>query len=188
MEQPVDADSRTELKVPQEPKVPQELWWSVLLEGIIAIIVGIFLLYEPIATTILLIQILAIFWLVEGIFSFIRALVFTRDGKWKLLSGILSIIAGAVILMYPVISPYIVLRLLIIFIGILALVNGAVIITSALKGGDWGTGILGALTIVLGLLLLTNSLAGVIILPWIFGVFFVIGGIGAVIWGIKMRT
>lgn len=188
MEQPVDADSRTELKVPQEPKVPQELWWSVLLEGIIAIIVGIFLLYEPIATTILLIQILAIFWLVEGIFSVIRALVFTKDGKWKLLSGILSIIAGAVILMYPVISPYIVLRLLIIFIGILALVNGAVIITSALKGGGWGTGILGALTIVLGLLLLTNSLAGVIILPWIFGVFFVIGGIGAVIWGIKMRT
>ena len=175
MEQPVDADSRKELKVPQEPKVPQELWWSVLLEGIIAIIVGIFLLYEPIATTILLIQILAIFWLVEGIFSFIRALVFTRDGKWKLLSGILSIIAGAVILMYPVISPYIVLRLLIIFIGILALVNGAVIITSALKGGGWGTGILGALTIVLGLLLLTNSLAGIIILPWIFGVFFVMG-------------
>ncbi|AGF98593.1 hypothetical protein MmTuc01_3339 [Methanosarcina mazei Tuc01] len=174
MEQPVDADSRTELKVPQEPKVPQELWWSVLLEGIIAIIVGIFLLYEPIATTILLIQILAIFWLVEGIFCLIP-LVFTKDGKWKLLSGILSIIAGAVILMYPVISPYIVLRLLIIFIGILALVNGAVIITSALKGGGWGTGILGALTIVLGLLLLTNSLAGIIILPWIFGVFFVMG-------------
>ena len=188
MEQPVDTDSRTELKIPKEPKMPQEFWWSVLLEGIIAIIIGIFLLYEPITTTILLIQILAIFWLLEGIFSVIRALVFTKDGKWKLVSGILSIIAGAVILMYPIISPYIVLRLLIIFIGILALVNGAVIITSALKGRGWGTGILGALTIVLGLLLLTNSLAGVIVLPWIFGVFFVIGGIGAVIWGINMRT
>lgn len=188
MGQPVNTDYGTEIKVPREPKVPQEFWWSVLLEGIIAIIVGIFLLYEPVATTILLIQILAIFWLLEGIFSVIRALVFTKDGKWKLVSGILSIIAGAVILMYPIISPYIVLRLLIIFIGILALVNGAAIITSALKGGGWGTGILGALTIVLGLLLLTNSLAGVIILPWIFGVFFVIGGIGAVIWGIKMRA
>ena len=77
--------------------------------------------------------------------------------------------------MYPEICPYIVLRLRIICIGILALVNGAVIITSALKGGGWGTGILGALTIVLGLLLLTNSLAGIIILPWIFGVFFVMG-------------
>lgn len=187
MEQPVDTDSKIELKVPQGPKVPQELWWSVLLEGIIAIIVGIFLLYEPIETTILLIQILAIFWLLEGIFSVIRALFFTKDGKWKLLSGILSIIVGVVILMYPIFSPYIVLRLLVTFIGILALVNGAVIITSALKGGGWGTGILGALTMVLGLLLLTNSLAGIIILPWIFGVFFVIGGIGAVIWGIKIK-
>ena len=177
MEQPVDTDSRIELKVPQEPKVPQELWWSVLLEGIIAAFIGIFLLYEPIATTILLVQILAIFWLVEGIFSVIKALIFTKNGKWKLLSGILSIIVGVVILMYPIISPYIVLRLLMVFIGILALVNGAVIITSALKGGGWGTGIL-----------LTNSLAGVIVLPWVFGVFFVIGGIGAIIWGIKMRT
>lgn len=188
MEQPVDTDSRIELKVPQEPKVPQELWWSVLLEGIIATIIGIFLLYEPIATTILLVQILAIFWLVEGIFSVIKALIFTKNGKWKLLSGILSIIVGVVILMYPIISPYIVLRLLMVFIGVLALVNGAVIITSALKGGEWGTGIPGVLTIVLGLLLLTNSLAGVIVLPWVFGVFFVIGGIGAIIWGIKMRT
>ncbi|MGB4293655.1 MAG: DUF308 domain-containing protein [Bacteroidales bacterium] len=188
MEQPVDTDSRIELKVPQEPKVPQELWWSVLLEGIIATIIGIFLLYEPIATTILLVQILAIFWLVEGIFSVIKALIFTKNGKWKLLSGILSIIVGVVILMYPIISPYIVRRFLMVFIGILALVNGAVIITSALKGGGWGTGILGVLTIVLGLLLLTNSLAGVIVLPWVFGVFFVIGGIGAIIWGIKMRT
>jgi len=188
MEQPVDADSRIELQVPQGPKVSQELWWSVLLEGIIATIIGIFLLYEPIATTILLVQILAIFWLVEGIFSVIKALIFTKNGKWKLLSGILSIIVGVVILMYPIISPYIVLRLLMVFIGILALVNGAVIITSALKGGGWGTGILGVLTIVLGLLLLTNSLVGVIVLPWVFGVFFVIGGIGAIIWGIKMRT
>ena len=188
IEQSIDTDSKVELKVPQGPKVPQELWWSVLLEGIIAAFIGIFLLYEPIATTILLIQILAVFWLVEGIFSVIKALIFTKNGKWKLLSGILSIIVGVVILMYPIISPYIVLRLLMVFIGVLALVNGAVIITSALKGGEWGTGIPGVLTIVLGLLLLTNSLAGVIVLPWVFGVFFVIGGIGAIIWGIKMRT
>ena len=58
----------------------------------------------------------------------------------------------------------------------------------ALKGGGWGTGIIGVLTIILGLLLLTNSLAGVLILPWIFGFFLVIGGIGAVIVGLKIRT
>ncbi|WP_243466486.1 hypothetical protein [Methanosarcina mazei] len=34
---------------------------------------------------------------------------------------------------------------------------------------------------------MTNSFAGIIVLPWIFGIFFVIGGIGAVIWGFEAR-
>lgn len=181
MEQPIGTDFKTELKVSQIP------WWSVFLEGIIAIVIGIFLLYEPIATTILLIRLLAIFWLAEGIIAVIGALIFTKDGKWKLLSGILSIVVGVIILMYPIFSPYIVLKLLVIFIGALAIVNGAVILASTLKGGG-GMWILGAVSIILGLLLLTNSLTGVLILPWIFGFFLIIGGIGAVIWGIRIRT
>lgn len=185
MEQPVGTESGTESKT--KLGVSQAPWWSVLLEGIIAIVVGVFLLYEPIATTTLLIQLLAIFWLVGGILSVIGALIFTKDGKWKLLSGILGIIAGVVILMYPIISPYIVLRLLVIFVGALAIVNGAVVIASTLKGGGWGMGVLGILSILLGLLLLTNTLAGILVLPWMFGLILVIGGIGAVIWGIKIR-
>ena len=182
MKQPIDTESEIKYEVSKAP------WWSVLLEGIIAIIIGLFLLYEPITTTILLVQILAIFWLLEGIVSVIGALIFTKDGKWKLLSGILSIIVGVVILMYPIFSPYIVLRFLVIFIGVLAIVNGAVILTSGLKEGEKSLGILGALSIILGLLLLTNILAGILVLPWVFGIFFIVGGIGIVIWGIKMRT
>lgn len=190
MEQPTEADMKqpigTETEITYE--VSKTPWWSVLLEGIIAILIGIFLLYEPIATTILLIQILAIFWLIEGIIAVIGALVFSKDGKWKLLSGIISIIVGGVILMYPVFSPYIVLRFLVIFIGALAIVNGAVILISGFKEKEWGMGILGTLSVILGLLLLTNSLAGILVLPWLFGILFIVGGIGTVIWGIKMRT
>ena len=190
MEQPTDAGMKQPIGTESEIKyeVSKAPWWSVLLEGIIAIIIGLFLLYEPVTTTILLIQILGIFWLVEGIIAVIGALIFSKDGKWKLLSGILSIILGVVILMYPIFSPYIVLRFLVIFIGALAIVNGAVILTSGLKEREWGMGILGGLSIILGLLLLTNSLAGVMVLPWAFGFFLIVGGIGTVIWGIKMRT
>ncbi len=182
LEQPVSIESKKKLEISPVP------WWSILLEGIIAIVIGIFLLYEPIATTILLIQILAIFWLAGGIVSVIGALIFTKDGKWKLLSGILGIIAGIVILMYPIISPYIVLKILVIFIGALAIVNGAVVLASTLKeGGGWGMGALGILSIILGLLLLTNSLVGTLVMPWMFGLILIIGGVGAVIWGIKIR-
>jgi uncharacterized membrane protein HdeD (DUF308 family) len=182
VEQPIVAKSDMGFEVIDTP------WWVVFLEGVIAIIAGLFLLYEPVTTTILLIQILGIFWLAGGIVSVLGALIFPENRWWKLLSGILSIIAGVVILMYPIYSPFIVLTLLVIFIGAWAIVTGAVKLAWGLKGGGWGMGILGILTIILGLLLLTNSLAGALVLPWVFGFFLIIGGIGSVIWGIKMRT
>ncbi|NLO30337.1 MAG: HdeD family acid-resistance protein [Methanosarcina mazei] len=182
MEQPVDADSELGYEPLDSP------WWVVLLEGIFAIIVGLFLLYSPAITTVILIQVLGIFWLAGGILSVLGAFVFSGNRMWKLLSGILSIIAGIVILTYPIYSPFIVLTLFVIFIGVWAIISGAVKLVSGLKGEGWGTGILGIVTIILGLLLLANTLVGALALPWVFGIFLVIGGIGGVIGGLKMRT
>ncbi|AKB18062.1 putative membrane protein [Methanosarcina sp. WWM596] len=89
---------------------------------------------------------------------------------------------------YPLLSPFVVLTLFVIFIGVWAIITGAVKLAWGLKGGGWGMGILGVLTIILGILLLTNSLAGALFLPWIFGFFLIVGGMGAVIGGLKMRT
>ncbi|MFA7035991.1 MAG: HdeD family acid-resistance protein [Methanosarcina sp.] len=182
MEQPVDVDSELGYEPLDSP------WWVVLLEGIFAIIVGLFLLYSPAITTVILIQVLGIFWLAGGILSVLGAFVFSGNRMWKLLSGILSIIAGIVILTYPIYSPFIVLTLFVIFIGVWAIISGAVKLVSGLKGEGWGTGILGIVTIILGLLLLANALVGALALPWVFGIFLVIGGIGGVIGGLKMRT
>jgi uncharacterized membrane protein HdeD (DUF308 family) len=182
IEQPADAESEVGYEPLEAP------WWVVLLEGVIAILVGLFLLYSPAVTTIFLIQILGIFWLAGGILSVLGAFVFSGNRLWKLLAGILGIIAGIVILTYPIYSPFVVLTLFVIFIGVWAIITGAVKLIGGLKGEGWGTGILGILTIILGLLLLTNTLAGSLALPWVFGFFLIIGGIGAVIGGLKMRT
>ncbi|WP_200896778.1 HdeD family acid-resistance protein [Methanosarcina sp. 2.H.A.1B.4] len=182
IKQPIDADKEMGYEILQAP------WWVVLLEGVIAIIIGLFLLYKPAVTTIYLLQILGLFWLAGGILSVLGAFIFSGNRLWKLLSGILGIIAGIVILMYPIFSPFIVLTFFVIFIGAWAIINGAIKLVWGLKGGGWGMGILGVLTIILGILLLTNSLAGALFLPWIFGFFLIVGGMGAVIGGLKMRT
>ena len=135
-------------------------WRLVLIEGILAIITCLFLLYEPVSTTSLLIQILGIFWLAAGTISIIGALLSSENRWWKLLSGILSIIAGIVILMYPVYSPFVVLGLLVVFIGVWSIITGTVRIASSFRGEGWGTGILGMITIILGLLLLTTLRLG----------------------------
>ncbi|MCQ1534951.1 HdeD family acid-resistance protein [Methanosarcina sp. KYL-1] len=163
-------------------------WWAVLLEGIVALIIGLFLLFTPGATTVVLLQVLAIFWIIGGIFSIVGLLINRESWFWKLVSGVLSILAGAVILIYPVLSPFIVLTLFIIFIGVWAIIAGAIKVAWSFKGGGWGMGLLGVLTIILGLLLLVNPMSGILVLPWIFGIFLIAGGIGGIIGGLKMRS
>ncbi len=173
-----------------EMEITKASWWAVLLEGVIAVLVGLFLLLRPATTTVLLMQVLGIYWLASGVLSLLGAIVNKGEGSrtWRFLSGILSVIAGLFILTYPYYGSFILLRFFIIFIGIWVIVSGAVKLYSAFKRGGWGIGVIGILTIILGLLLLTNSLVGILVLPWIFGFFLVIGGIAALILGIKMKS
>ena len=71
-------------------------WWLVFLEGIAAVIIGIFLLTSPGATLFVLIQILAIYWFISGIFSIISIFINSEMWGWKLFVGILGIIAGVI--------------------------------------------------------------------------------------------
>lgn len=168
----------------EELQVP---WWIVVLEGIITIILGLFLLFEPVGITITLVKILGIFWFLGGILSILSLLVDRENMGWKLLSGLMGILIGVIVFVYPFI-PFAVLAIFVAFLGILSIVYGALRPAWAFKGGGLGTAILGILTIALGILLLVNPFAGAVVLPWIYGVFLTIGGIAALVWGIRMRS
>lgn len=162
-------------------------WWIIVLEGIVALLIGLFLLFSPVETTILLVQILGIFWLLGGIFSIFSLLVDRENMGWKLLSGLLGIIAGALVFIYPY-SPFVILALLVIILGVSSIVYGVVRLIWAIKGGGLGMAILGILEIIIGILLLANPLVGAVILPWVYGIILIIGGIAALIGGIKMKS
>ena len=161
-------------------------WWIIVLEGIISIILGLFLLFQPVETTIILVQILGIFWLLGGVLSILSLLADKENMGWKLLSGLIGIIIGIIVFAYPF-SPFVVLALFVVILGILGIVHGVLRLVWAFKGGGLGTAILGILTIVLGILLLANPLVGAVVLPWIYGIVLAIGGIAALIWGIRMK-
>ena len=162
-------------------------WWIVLLEGIISIILGLFLLFEPVGTTITLVQILGIFWFLGGILTILSLLVDRENMGWKLLSGLICIVIGIIVFAYPF-SPFVILALFVVILGILSIVHGVLRLVWAFKGGGLGTAVLGILTILLGVLLLANHIAGAVIMPWIYGFFIVMGGVAALIWGILARS
>jgi uncharacterized membrane protein HdeD (DUF308 family) len=166
------------------PVVP---WWLVLLQGIALVILGGLLLANPAMTTFILIQFLGIYWLVKGIFEIVSMFIDHRQWGWKLFSGILGIIAGIVILEYPVISTLIIPATIVLMLGIGGIVMGSISIFQAFKGAGWGVGILGVLSILFGIYLLAHTVASTLTLPWVVGIFALIGGAVAIWNSFKLR-
>ncbi|NJN84082.1 MAG: hypothetical protein HC802_18615 [Caldilineaceae bacterium] len=76
---------------------------------------------------------------------------------------------------------------LIIVIAIQGLIIGAIGIFQAFRGGGWGIGILGVISIIFGLILLGSPLIAAATLPFIIGIFGIVGGIAAIIMAFRMR-
>src|SRR5215212_91372 len=117
-------------------------WWLVLLEGIAAVIIGILLLVAPAITLLSLVQILGFFWLIGGILRVVSIFVDNSLWGWKLLAGILGILAGILVLQHPLWSTLLVPAILVIFLGIQAMISGGASLVLAFQGGGWGAGLL----------------------------------------------
>jgi uncharacterized membrane protein HdeD (DUF308 family) len=167
----------------------QSPWWLVLMGGILNVIIGILLLTVPVKTVVLLVLALGFYWLVAGVFTLVSMFVDHTAWGWKLFTGILSILAGIVILRYPLISAATIPALIILMLGIQGVIVGIVSLIMAFKGGGWGAGILGALSIVFGLILMFNwaSPGMVVALVWVTAVFALVGGIIQIFQAFRQR-
>jgi uncharacterized membrane protein HdeD (DUF308 family) len=72
--------------------------------GVLAVIVGFALLRTPFQSVEVFIFVLGIFWLIQGIMTFVAAFAVKQGRNWRLFSGILGILAGIIILVYPITS------------------------------------------------------------------------------------
>src|SRR5829696_10458625 len=163
-------------------------WWLVLLEGIFAAIFGLLLLIAPGATLIFLVQVLGFYLLIGGIFRVVSMFIDTSLWGWKLVGGIIGILAGIVVLQHPLWSAMVVPAWIVFLIGFLAIVQGVLGVVLAFQGGGWGAGILGVLGFIFGLILVANPFIGVVALPFILGGFMVVGGIAAIVASFRMRS
>jgi uncharacterized membrane protein HdeD (DUF308 family) len=76
----------------------------------------------------------------------------------------------------------------VIILGIQGLVLGGVSVVMAFRGEGWGIGVLGALSIVFGLVLLFNVWIGVVALPFVLGILGIVGGGVAIAIAFGMRS
>jgi uncharacterized membrane protein HdeD (DUF308 family) len=163
-------------------------WWLVLIQGIVTLILGILFLYYPYGTLFVLVTFLGAYWFVSGIVGLIGLAADRTNWGWKVVFGILGIIAGIAILAYPYYSTIIVPAIFIILIGFWGLIMGFMGLFAAFKGGGWGAGIMGVLLIIFGFLVLLHPMLTVAVLPFILGAFGIIGGIAAIVGAFMLRS
>jgi uncharacterized membrane protein HdeD (DUF308 family) len=154
-------------------------WWSILLRGLLAIIFGIIALSRPGAAAAAFVIVFAVYALADGAVAFVQAAWRGRAGLrwgWYFLEGITSVAIGVIAFAYPAIT----LLVIVLLVAIRAIVLGLIQIIGAfsLKGFEsrWLLGFTGVVSVLFGVLLLANPLAGSLALIWVVGIYAIIFG------------
>ncbi len=164
-------------------------WWIYLLQGVLAILLAIALFFLPGPTLLFLVTLLGIYWLIVGVFHIVGAFTGEQDQhrSGMLVTGALGIIGGLLVLARPLIVSVLLPTVFVILIGINGVLIGAVGLVQAFRGGGWGPGIWGVVSIVLGLLVILNPLIVLSLLPWIVGGFAILGGLTLIVMALRLR-
>jgi len=182
------ATSATAMQTKQRP------WWMTLITGIALVVVGAMLLFaaprQKLDTYMVLVAFLGIYWLVQGIFDIVSIFIDHTAWVWKLFIGIVSIIAGSSILMYPIAAAIALPKIFVLVLGIWGLMYGIILLIMAFQGGGWGAGILGVLGIIFGIVLMVNySVPGMgLAMLWTGAVFALIGGVVMIVQSFRQRS
>ncbi len=180
-----EPEMKTESPSPDSILFP---WWLLLLWGILTILIGLMFLFTPAITMELFVTFLGAYWLVGGLFT-IGGLVADRTNMgMKILLAVINIAAGALILTYPIFSTLFVFEFLVLFLGFWAFFIGAVHLYHGFTAKDAGNGVLGAISIVFGILLLAKPFIVVEMLPFVAGGFCMVSGLATLYMAYTAKT
>lgn len=162
-------------------------WWLVLLRGIAALVLGLFLISSPAMTTVVLVTFIGAYWLVDGIFSLVGMFMDRTAWGLKLALGLLGILAGIYVLQHPLWSSILVLTFVVILLGVQGLIMGILSLIEGFRGRRWGPVVLGVVYALFGLALLGNTYVAAFSLPIVLGIFGIIGGIITIVVSFQVR-
>jgi uncharacterized membrane protein HdeD (DUF308 family) len=120
-------------------------------------------------------------WFIWGIVLLLGIFIDKAEWGWKLFGGVIGIAAGLLVFQNPVASTVAVPAVVAIILGIMGLLIGISALIAAFQGEGWGVGIFGGISILLGLLLMFNSLVGGQVLIWVSALLLIVqGGFGVI--------
>jgi uncharacterized membrane protein HdeD (DUF308 family) len=155
-------------------------WWAVLIRGILALILGLLMIFvPPIVTLGILVIFLGAYFLVDGIFTIVTVISGKTAHRWALLvQGILGIIFGIIIFVWPAITTLVFLFV----IAIWAIITGIAEVAYAgmhwkQTPGKWLLLVAGLISIILGVIILAQPGAGLLALVIFIEAYLIVFGI-----------
>lgn len=162
-------------------------WWVVLVQGIAALVIGLLLVVYPAAATVTLVYFVGWWWLISGIFEVGSIFVDRIAWGWRAFSGILSILVGGYIIAAPLAGTVVVVGMTTLLLGISGMIIGVLDIVKAFQGAGWGKGVIGILSLILGAVIAFNWTEYMFALPWVWGVFAIVGGVASIVMSFSLR-
>lgn len=179
-----------------DPRAPTALgritgnWWALALRAIAAIVIGILALAQPRITLIALITLFGVYALLDGIFALVAAIRGIHANErwgWMMFEGIVGVFVGVVVLMNHAIGALALTWLVAgwaLTTGVLEIIAG--IRLRKILTGEWLLLVVGILSVVLGLLIVSRPRLGVVLLVSWVGAYALISGI--VLLGVAFRV
>ena len=163
-------------------------WWTFVVQGVLAIGIGIAAFAVPGPTLAAFIAVFAAYATVSGIFETAAGFSMAGGPKWSLVAGgLLGIAVGAIAFASPA-STAVAVTLL---VGIYSIATGVARLSAAyMLGKNSQRGLLafsGVISVLFGVLLVAAPGAGVLAVLWLIGYYAIFAGILTVAFGLRLR-
>ena len=169
------------------------LWWLVLLRGVLAVLLGIYALFQPGMTLAAFTLVLGAFVFIDGIFAVVAGIMGWTDSRtWTIVRGVLGILVGLFVFAHPALVGAIAAMIIVIVIGIQIIASGILEIYVAIQArkqieGEGWLILGGLLAVVFGVVLVIAPLLSSMVFIRIWGVFAILFGIVLISSAFKMR-
>ena len=161
--------------------------YVMLFGGIVSLVFGILLFTQTTAALSLVMLLLGLSWFIQGIFTLLSIFIDKARWGWKLFGGVIGIAAGLLVFSNPVASTVAVPAVVALLLGLFGILIGISALIGAFQGEGWGAGIFGAISLIIGLLLIFNAAIGGQLLIWLTALLLVVQGIVGIVFSFMKK-
>jgi len=172
------------------PAAQSHGWALLLLWGVAWVILGLFLLFRPAVTAVLLVQVMAVFWLVGGVIDLMNGLTHAaQPGRgWRILGGVLGAGAGVILMAHPILGAIVTIAFQYYLLAFTAVGIGLINLFGGFRSSlSWGGSLLGLIQVILGIFLLTHPLLGMLSFLPTLGMVVIVGGIVTIVAAFRVK-